>query len=90
MPSDPRSLERRLFGLPAGADAADTISYRDAADRVATITDPTQLAELMDRAADSGDAMLLRAGLAHAYRHHWHLLIAAHGGQDVTDLLTAA
>lgn len=88
MPSDPRSLGRHLFGLPAGADVSDTISYRDAADRVATITDLTELAELMDRASTTGDSMLLRAGLAHAYQRHWRDLVAVYG--DLTDLLNAA
>ncbi|MGW3854733.1 hypothetical protein [Micromonospora arida] len=90
MPDTTLSLQRRLFGLPPGADASTAISYRDATDRVATITDPAQLAELMQRASTSGDAMLLRAGLAHAYQCRWRDLVAAYGGQDVTDLLTAA
>ncbi|MFG3300998.1 hypothetical protein [Micromonospora chersina] len=62
------ALERKLFGLPAGATSSDAISYRDALDRVAAIKDPEQLGELMERAHASGDDMLLRAGFAHAYR----------------------
>lgn len=90
MPDTPHSLQRRLFGLPANADAATAISYRDATDRVATITDPAQLDELMGRASVTGDAMLLRAGLAHAYRRHWRDLVASYGGQHAHDLLDAA
>lgn len=90
MLTDPRSLERRLFGLPAGADASDAISYRDAADRVATITDRAQLDELMGRASTTGDVMLLRAGLAHAYRQRWRDLVATYGGRHAHDLLNAA
>ncbi|MFB9238681.1 hypothetical protein ACFFWC_24660 [Plantactinospora siamensis] len=61
-------LQRRLFGLPAGATASDAISFRDAQDRVAGIRDPHQLADLMERAHTTGDQMLLRAGFAHAYQ----------------------
>lgn len=88
MPDTTLSLQRHLFGLPPGADASTAISYRDATDRVAGITDPDQLAELMERANASGDAMLLRASLAHAFRRHWRHLLAAYG--DHTDLLNAA
>lgn len=90
MPPDPRSLQRRLFGLPSGADATTAISYRDAADRVAGIDDPVQLDELMNRAATAGDAMLLRAALAHAYQYGWRSLVTTYGGAAADELLNAA
>lgn len=65
---DRRTLERRLFGLPSGADASDVVSYRDAQDRVADAKRAEDLGELMERAAGSGDEMLLRAGFARAWR----------------------
>lgn len=65
---DRRTLERRLFGLPANASASDAISYRDAVDRVERITKPDELGELMERATASGDTMLVRAGFARAWR----------------------
>jgi Xaa-Pro aminopeptidase len=63
-----RTLERRLFGLPATATAVDVVSYRDATDRVAAVKSPEELGELMERAAGTGDAMLVRAGFARAWR----------------------
>jgi len=65
---DRRTLERRLFGLPAGADASDAVSFRDAQDRVEQVRRAEDLGELMERAATSGDEMLLRAGFARAWR----------------------
>ncbi|MEZ0382166.1 hypothetical protein [Mycobacterium sp. pW045] len=56
-----RTLGRKLFGLPANADPATTLSYRDAEDRVARITDPDELAPALTRALDKGDDILARA-----------------------------
>jgi hypothetical protein len=69
-----QELERRLFGLPRGASSADVISFRDATDRVAAIRRPEELAELMERAATSGDDMLLRAAAGHAWQQGRHAL----------------
>lgn len=65
---DRRELERRLFGLPRGADASDVVSFRDATDRVAQVKGADALGELMERASTSGDEMLLRAGFARAWQ----------------------
>lgn len=56
-----RVLGRKLFGLPANADPATTLSYRDAEDRVARITNPDELAPALTRALDKGDDILARA-----------------------------
>lgn len=65
---DRRTLERRLFGLPGSAGAADVVSFRDAQDRVASVKRAEDLGELMERASTSGDEMLLRAGFARAWQ----------------------
>lgn len=65
---DRRDLERRLFGLPRNADAVDVVSFRDANDRAAQVRRPEGLGELMERAAGTGDDMLLRAGFARAWQ----------------------
>ena len=63
---DTSALRRRLFGLPQGADSSDAISFRDAQDRVAGLK-ADALTSLMDRAEQSGDELLLRAGFARAW-----------------------
>lgn len=65
---DRRELERKLFGLPRGADAADVVSFRDAQDRVAQAKRAEDLGDLMERAASSGDDALVRAGFARAWK----------------------
>lgn len=65
---DRRDLERRLFGLPRAADASDAVSFRDAQDRVAQAKRAEDVGDLMERAASSGDDMLVRAGFARAWR----------------------
>jgi hypothetical protein len=82
-------IERRLFGLPRGADAGDVIAFRDAQDRVAGVKSPTALAELMERASGSGDETLLRAAAQHAWTQSrnplasadWDGLVAEYGRQ---------
>lgn len=61
-----RKLARRLFGLPASADAATVLVYRDAADRAAKITDPDEYGPLLQRALDQGDDLMARAIAARA------------------------
>lgn len=61
-----RKLARKLFGLPAGADATTVLVYRDAEDRAAKITDPDQFGPLMARALDQGDTLMARAIAARA------------------------
>lgn len=61
-----RKLARKLFGLPADADATTVLVYRDAEDRAAKITDPDQFGPLMARALDQGDTLMARAIAARA------------------------
>lgn len=64
-------LERQLFGLPSTAPTSDTVSYRDALDRVsraAEAKDDKALNQLYDNAKLTGDAILVKAILGHAYR----------------------
>ncbi|MFL0276995.1 hypothetical protein [Mycobacterium sp. SMC-19] len=61
-----RKLARKLFGLPAGADPATVLVYRDAEDRAAKITDPDEYGPLMARALDRGDDLMARAIAARA------------------------
>lgn len=85
-----QQLERRLFGLPAQAAATDVVAYRDALDRVAKATRPEDLGELMERAAHSGDTMLLRAAAGRAWERSrdplasdgWGALVAEYGAQN--------
>ncbi|MFI5495291.1 hypothetical protein [Actinoplanes sp. NPDC051859] len=85
-----QELERSLFGLPANASAADVVSFRDAADRVAKAKRPEELGELMVRAAAAGDDMLLRAAAGRAWERSreplasdgWGLLVAEYGAQN--------
>lgn len=72
-----RKLAQKLFGIPAGADAATVLVFRDAEDRAAKITDPDELAPLLARATDRGDALLARAIAAHADAHGWTGVAAA-------------
>ena len=75
-----QSLERRLFGLPHGADAGDIIAHRDAVDRVAAVKTPRALGELMERAVATGDEGLLRAAAGHAWRQSRNPLGSADWG----------
>lgn len=64
-------LERQLFGLPTTAPTSDTVSYRDALDRVsraAEAKDDKALHQLYDNARLTGDSILVKAILGHAYR----------------------
>ncbi|MGB3285306.1 hypothetical protein [Mycolicibacter algericus] len=72
-----RKLAQQLFGLPAGADPAAVLVFRDAEDRAAKITDPDELAPLLARATDRGDAVMAKAIAAHADAHGWTEFAAA-------------
>jgi hypothetical protein len=61
------TLERNLFGLKAGALSTDTISYRDAMDRVSSVKDEADLAPILRTANLSGDTILGKAVLARAF-----------------------
>jgi hypothetical protein len=66
------TLERQLFGLPINAPTADTVSYRDALDRVSNIdwTSPDasgELARMYANAKLSNDTILGKAILSQAF-----------------------
>jgi len=61
-------LERHLFGLNPGAQSTDTISYRDAMDRVSTVKDEDDLLPILRTANLSGDTILGKAVLARAFQ----------------------
>jgi hypothetical protein len=56
----------RLFGL-AGARGADVISHRDATDRAARCSTPSELRDLLARAETAGDTQLASACAAQAW-----------------------
>jgi len=62
-----RQLTTKLFGIPAGADPATTLSFRDAQDRVGEINNPDELAGIIDRAVLNGDTILARVAAARAH-----------------------
>lgn len=63
-----RRLETTLFGLSPAASDSSVVAYRDAQDRVAGISNPEKLGDLMERALIAGDRTLLLAGFSHAYQ----------------------
>ncbi len=63
-----RQLEKSLFGLSPAASDSSVVALRDAQDRVAGISNPEQLGELMERALIAGDRTLLLAGFSHSYQ----------------------
>lgn len=65
-------LVSKIFGLPKGADAATVMSFRDAADRAAQLTNPDVAAATLKRALEHGDTVLARAVAAHAHGRGWH------------------
>lgn len=62
-----RQLTTKLFGIPAGADPATTLSFRDAQDRVGEINNPDELAGIIDKAVLNGDTILARVAAARAH-----------------------
>ncbi|WIB16670.1 hypothetical protein DEJ34_05955 [Curtobacterium sp. MCPF17_050] len=61
------ALEADMFGLPKYASTSDTLSYRDALDRVSRAEDAPALIALYETAALSNDTILSKAILAKAY-----------------------
>lgn len=68
-----KTLESKLFGLPAHATSSDQLSYRDAYSRAHDIpfSEEEKAVALMQHAERSGDAMLAKATLAVAYERGW-------------------
>lgn len=61
------ALEAEMFGLPKYAPTSDTVSYRDALDRVSRAEDGPALLALYETAALSNDTIRSKAILAKAY-----------------------
>lgn len=66
------ALEKTVFGLPANAPTADTVSYRDALDRVTSLDmadsgTPAALARLYETAKVSSDTILTKAIIFRAF-----------------------
>ncbi len=85
--------ERSVFGtsgLPGDA-ATIAVSYRDAQDRAATLTSPTDAAALLARAERSNDEPLARAVAAHSHDQANTALGGLDSGwTDVVDSYTAS
>lgn len=62
-----RQLTTKLFGIPAGADPATTLSFRDAQDRIGDLNNPEELAGIIDKATLNGDDILARVAAARAH-----------------------
>jgi hypothetical protein len=65
-------LERKLYGLPTNAPTSDTVSYRDALDRVNRAVEAKNkgaMEQLYDSAKLSGDRILIKAILGYAYQN---------------------
>lgn len=76
-----RTLERSLFqpGKGDGTDPATTrLSYRDALDRAATISDATEAKRLLAQADKSGDELLAKAVAQHASEMQWGDVLKAY------------
>lgn len=65
------SIERQLFGLPAGADMTAIISFRNAMDRAERIENPYEASTLIERAYLSGDDVLAAAVLSRSLTAGW-------------------
>lgn len=61
------ALEADMFGLPRTASTQDTLSYRDALDRVSRAEKTPELLALYETAALSNDTILTKAIMAKAY-----------------------
>ncbi|WP_157900905.1 hypothetical protein [Mycobacterium terramassiliense] len=61
------ALMKKLFGIPADADAGSTLAYRDAVDRAAQLRGPEKLEGALKRATAMGDTLLARAVAARAH-----------------------
>jgi hypothetical protein len=72
------TLERDLFGLPGFADASAAISYRDAQDRAAGITDEHDALRLLSQADLSGDDHLAKAVALRSIQESWPNVSAAY------------
>ena len=77
-------MQTQLFGLPSWASASDVMSLRDANDRVSTIDDPRDAAELLESARINGDITLAKAILQRAFKERmsWDPLIQTYGDNN--------
>lgn len=75
------TLERELFGITGTADANTAISYRDAQDRAASITDQRDAQRLIDQANLSGDTHLAKAIAHRALQEGWTDILATYANE---------
>jgi len=78
-----RSLERTVLGT-AGSNPAEVISYRDAAERAASVDDLREAEEMMRRALLSGDSGLAKALLNRAVEKGWSTVADAYSAENPT------
>lgn len=64
-------LSRKLFGYEGAADAQTVIVRRDAADRAAQLTDPTEAQRALQRAENNGDVHLAQAIAGQSFANGW-------------------
>jgi hypothetical protein len=65
------ALAGKLFGIPAGSDAAAVLSFRDANDRADRITNAGDASKMLKRALEQNDLLLARAVAGHAHSKKW-------------------
>jgi hypothetical protein len=71
-------LKRKLFGIPNTADGTASLSYRDAQDRAAQLTDEPTANSMLTRAQNAGDDLLVRAVIGQAFASQWSTVINAY------------
>jgi hypothetical protein len=86
-------LAAKLFGVPAGADPATVLVYRDAFDRASKVVSADDAVAMLKRATEMGDIVLARAVAGHAHTNKWRDVTAdyaeAAGLSDCLDELNA-
>lgn len=76
--SERARLSRKLFGYEGTADAQTVIVRRDAADRAAKLTDPTEAQRAMERAEANGDIHLAQAIAGVAQANMWNDVVVSY------------
>lgn len=82
--TDSAAAARQVYGItdlirPGMDPGTAAVSFRDAQDRLASVTDVTEAEALLSRAERSGDYVLGRAVAAHAVDMGWTHLTSAYG-----------
>jgi len=84
-------LAAKLFGIPAGADPATVLVYRDAQDRAAKLVNADEAATMLKRATEMGDPLLARAVAGQAHTNRWRSVTESYAetaglSNDLADL----